>query len=199
MVKAVVFDLGKVLVDFDYAIAARKLAADSAKSADEVYQVIYDSPLLARYESARITSAGFFEAARDAIGFRGGFDDFAAAFGDIFAEIPEMIRVQSELQASGVPTFVLSNTNEIAVRHIRRNFPFFGGFAGYVLSYEHSAMKPDPGIYRVAEEMSGCSGDEILFIDDRPENVRGADRLGWRTICHRAPAETVAAVRRLVS
>ena len=199
MVTTVVFDLGKVLVDFDYAIAARHLAAQAEKSAAEIYHVIYDSPLLAAYESARLTSRQFYDEARRAIGFHGDFAAFSSAFADIFSEIPAMIRLQEELRAAGVPTFVLSNTNEIAVEHIRSRFPFFGGFTGLVLSYEQGVMKPDAAIYRAAETLSGCGGREILFIDDRLENVRGAEQLGWRTICHRTPEETMRTVRQMVS
>ena len=199
MVKTVVFDLGKVLVDFDYAIAARNLATGAEKSAAEIYRVIYDSPLLIAYESARLTSRQFYDEARRATGFRGDFAEFSAAFADIFSEIPAMIRLQAELRTAGVPTFVLSNTNEIAVEHIRRSFPFFGGFTGLVLSYEHAVMKPEPAIYRAAESMSGCGGSEILFIDDRLENVEGAEKLGWRTVCHRSPGETIQLVRQMVS
>jgi FMN phosphatase YigB (HAD superfamily) len=199
MIKVVVFDLGKVLVDFDYGIAARRLAQCASRPSAEIYGVIYESPLLTRYESAQISSEQFFREAGGAIGFRGRFEDFSMAFADIFTAIPEMIGLHAELREAGLPTFILSNTNEIAVHHIRRNFPFFSTFSGHVLSYEHGVMKPAPGIYEVAEKMSRCRDDEILFIDDREENVQGAVSRGWKTIRHREPAETVPIVRRLVS
>lgn len=196
-VRAVVFDLGKVLVDFDYGIAAGKLAAQSALSAAEVRTALDQSPLLFRYEGAGMSTAEFFDEARRLIGFRGEFSEFAAAFADIFTEMPEMIGLQSELRARGVPTFILSNTNEIAVGHIRRRFPFFNGFDGYVLSYEQAALKPHRKIYEATERLTGCGGGEILFLDDRPENVAAAATLGWQTICHQSPKESMAKVRAL--
>ena len=197
-VKAVVFDLGKVLVDFDYSIASRKLAARSSKAPSEVQKMLDHSPLLYRYESAGMTSQEFYREFCVHAGFLGDFEEFSAAFADIFSEMPEMIAFQRELRNEGVPTYILSNTNEIAIRHVRKNFPFFANFTGYVLSYEQRALKPHAPIYQVAEQMSGCRGGELVFIDDRADNIEGAAKLGWQTICHRDPAETITFVRGLL-
>jgi FMN phosphatase YigB (HAD superfamily) len=198
-IKAVVFDLGKVLVDFDYSIAARKLVENSAKPASEIQKMLDHSPLLYRFESAGMTNEEFYgEFCREA-GFNGNYDLFAAAFGDIFSEMPEMIRFQQQLRSKQVPTYILSNTNGIAIGHIRRNFQFFANFDGYVLSYEQGALKPHAPIYEAAERMIGARGQELVFIDDRPENCEGAEKLDWRTVCHREPAETISFVEKLLS
>jgi len=198
-VKTVVFDLGKVLVDFDYGIAARELAKQATASAEQIQTVIDQSPLLFRYESAGMTTAEFFGEVRKQIGFRGTFDEFAAAFADIFTEIPAMTKLQAELRGRGLNTFILSNTNEIAIAHVRRNFPFFANFIGYIFSFEHAALKPHERIYEIAEHHCGCRGGEILFIDDKPENVDAAARRGWQTICHSSAEETMRRVRELLA
>lgn len=196
-VRAVVFDLGKVLVDFDYGLAARKLALQATATTDEVRAIIDQSPLLFRYESAQMTTPEFFDEVRRQIGFRGRFEEFAAAFADIFTEMPEMIALHAELRARAVPTYILSNTNGIAISHIRHRFPFFAHFTGYVLSYEQNALKPHRKIYEITEQRTGCRGAEILFLDDRAENVEAASQLGWQTICHRSAEETIGQVRAL--
>ena len=198
-VKAVVFDLGKVLVDFDYGIAARKLALQSKAPAEEIRTVIDQSPLLFSYESAQMTTQAFFGEVRRQVGFRGRFEEFAAAFADIFTEMPAMTRLHSEVRAAGFPTFVLSNTNEIAVGHVRRNFPFFSKFTGYIFSFEHGLLKPHEHIYEITEQLIGSWGEEILFLDDKPENAQAGGRRGWQTICHRSPEESISAVRALLS
>ena len=53
--KIIVFDLGKVLVDFDYSIAGRRIAADANLSAAEVQKYLDHSPLLVRYETGLMT------------------------------------------------------------------------------------------------------------------------------------------------
>lgn len=191
-VKAVVFDLGKVLVDFDYGIAARQLALQSKAPASEIQAVIDHSPLLFRYESAEMTTPQFFDAVRERIGFAGTFNEFAAAFADIFSEMPLMTRLQGDLRQRGLPTFVLSNTNEIAIGHVRRNFQFFSNFTGYIFSFEHGVMKPHERIYQIAEQRTGCRGGEILFLDDKPENTEAGAMRGWRTICHKSAEESIA-------
>ncbi len=198
-VGAVVFDLGKVLLDFDYGIAARTLARHSTASCEAVRSLIDQSPLLFRYESAGMTSQEFYESVRQQTGFARGFGDFAAAFGNIFTEIRAMTQLQGELNRQGIPTFILSNTNDIAVGHIRRNFPFFARFDDYILSYEHGVLKPQERIYEITEERSGCRGEAIVFLDDRLENVDGAARRGWRTIHHRSPEESSQMLRRWIS
>jgi FMN phosphatase YigB (HAD superfamily) len=197
-VEAVVFDLGKVLVDFDYGIAARKLAQKCGRDAAEVRSILEQSPLLQEYESAQIDSNRFYEMFCRASGYCESFEAFAGCFGDIFSEIPEMVAFQEELRRERIPTYLLSNTNEIAIRHVQRNFPFYSNFTGYILSYEQRAMKPDRAIYEAAERISGKAAKQLVFIDDRRENVDGAADLGWHVIHHRDVKETVGKVRDLL-
>ena len=76
----VVFDLGKVLVDFDYGIAARKIAARGRLSAGEVQKFIDHSALLFRYETGQMNRQQFFEAVCAGTGFCGSLEEFASFF-----------------------------------------------------------------------------------------------------------------------
>ncbi len=151
----VVFDLGKVLVDFDYGIAARRIAARGIISPCAVQQFIDHSPLLF------------------------------------------MVAWHARLREQRVPTFIFSNTNDLAIEHIRRNFPFFAGFDAYVLSYEHGAMKPDGKLYDVVEQVTKRAGEQIAYLDDRWENAQAGAARGWQIIHHQTPRTTLAAARRL--
>jgi FMN phosphatase YigB (HAD superfamily) len=181
---AVVFDLGKVLVDFDYGIAARSLERHCQLSADGLRQLLDQSPLLHRYESGGLTTSEFFEAVRQTAGFQGDLEAFRSCFGGIFTPIEEMIELHARVRRGGLPTYIFSNTNEIAIGHIRRSFPFFGGFTDYIYSFQHGAMKPEERLYEVVERQAGCSGADLLYVDDRPENVATALTRGWQTILH---------------
>ncbi len=193
--KAVIFDLGKVLLDFDYGLAIGRIQEHSHLSRAELHALINQSPLLLRYESNAISTAQFFAEVQAASGFTGTLQDFEGMFADIFTAIEPMVRLQQNLRAARVSTYIFSNTNDLAVRHIRQRFPFFADFDGHVLSYEHHAMKPDAQLYRVVERMAGVRDADLLYIDDRPENIATGQELGWRTILHRDPEETAAAVR----
>jgi len=193
----VVFDLGKVLVDFDYGIAARKIAAHGTTSAEEVKRFIDHSPALFRYETSEITKQQFYDEIRAATGFRGTLAEFCQYFADIFTPIEPMVELHAQLRARRVPTFIFSNTNELAIAHIRRSFPFFARFDGYVYSYEERAMKPEAKIYEVIERVTGRQGAEILYLDDRPENAEAGRARGWQVIQHESPEKTLPEVRRL--
>ena len=197
-VKVVLFDLGKVLVDFDFAIAARRILARSQHPPERLQELIQTSPLLVCFECGQITNEQFYEEVRRATGYQGTSEEFAAAFADIFTEIPNMVRLHARLRAAGYPTWIFSNTNELAVSHIRRNFPFFADFDGYFLSYELGVMKPQPAIYEAAEQRTGCSGPEILYLDDLPANIAAGAARGWQTLLHISPTETTPLVEKLL-
>lgn len=195
--KAVVFDLGKVLVDFDYSIAARRIAARGKMILLEIAAYINQSPLFAEYELGHVTTQQFYDEIRKVTGFRGDLAEFSGCFADIFTAIEPMVQLQAELQQRGMPAYAFSNTNELAVEHIRRTFPFYSRFDGCILSYEHDAMKPDARLYEVVEGQSGRRDAEILYLDDRPENIAAGAARGWQVILQESPEKSRAAVQEL--
>jgi HAD superfamily hydrolase (TIGR01509 family) len=191
--QVVVFDLGKVLVDFDYGVATPRIAARGNVSPDAVKRLLNESPLLFRYETGLITTDEFFEEVRAATAFRGDMKEFRELFGDIFTPITPMIELHSALRKRSIPTYIFSNTNELQIGHIRRNFPFMKDFDGYILSFEHGAMKPAAKIYEVVERETNRRREEILYVDDRPENVAAGAARGWQVILQETPEKTRAA------
>ncbi len=195
--KAVVFDLGKVLVDFDYGIVARRIAARGKMTLGEIAQYISQSPLFAHYESGRLTTEQFYQEVRRVTGFRGDLAEFSECFADIFAPIEPMVELHAALRRKGLPAYIFSNTNELATEHIRRTFPFYANFDGYILLYEHGAMKPDAKLYEVVEQKSGRRNAELLYLDDRPENIEAGAARGWQVILQETPEKSRAAVQKL--
>jgi glucose-1-phosphatase len=195
---AIVFDLGKVLVDFDWSIAAKKIAARSAAPPEQFHEFLAASPLLWQYECGQLSRQNFFEAIQSAIGFQETVAEFNGYFAEIFSLIEPMIALHAELRRREFKTYIFSNTNDLAIEYIRRNFPFFKNFNGYILSYEVGAMKPQPEIYEAMEKMSGQRGADLIYIDDRLENVEGGNARGWRTILHESPEKTRTALEKFL-
>ncbi len=192
-----VFDLGKVLVDFDYAIAARRIAARSNMSMLQIGQFIAQSPLFYQYESGAVTTQQFFDEICRASGFRGSLQEFGGFFADIFVAIEPMVQIHSSLRQQGLRCYAFSNTNELAAEHIKRTFPFYSKFDGCILSYEQRVMKPDAKIYEALERMAGKRGADIVYLDDRPENVAAGAARGWQAILQESPDKSRAALRAL--
>jgi HAD superfamily hydrolase (TIGR01509 family) len=195
MSPVIVFDLGKVLVDFDYSIAARRIAARSTQPPEKLDAFLSSSPALIQFETGLVTRRDFFGQVRQATGFLGDLQEFGELFADIFSEMPPMIALHAELRERGFKTYIFSNTNDLAIGHIRRNFPFFQNFDGYILSYEVKAMKPNAPIYAALEGITGRRGAEIIYLDDRQENIAAGLARGWRTILHESPEKTRAALK----
>ena len=190
--KVVVFDLGKVLLDFDYRIASRRIAERSKLELAAVQHFFEHSPLLLDYETGLMTRSQFYEAVRRETGFGGNLEEFGGFFGDIFWPIEPMVALHAELHARGVPTFIFSNTNDLAMEHINRNFAFMKNFTTHILSYEVRSMKPAPKMYEVLEQLSGCRDAAVLYLDDRPENVDAGVARGWQVILQTTPAKSRA-------
>lgn len=196
--EAVVFDLGKVLLDFDYGRFANNVLNQCGVPAEKILDAVNQSDLLIRYESGFLTSQEFFGEVKKACNYAGDFHEFEPVFGDIFSEIPEMIDLHRRLRERGVATYIFSNTSEMVIKHIRKTYPFFNTFTDYILSYEHRSVKPQPQIYEVVESRAGKKGAQLLYIDDRLENVEHGRERGWHTVHHVDVTATVQRIEELM-
>ena len=190
----VIFDLGKVLLDFDFAIAAKKLARYSPQEEDQILKSINQSPLLHTFERGDCSEAQFFQQLNVECRLAASLEELKKCFAEIFTPVPSMIGFMESLKERGIPVMVFSNTNVTAVDYIRAAFPFFERFDAYCLSYEHGCMKPDTTLYGVAQSMTRCRPENLLFLDDRTENVNAARQIGWNAIHHQAPEKTIQSV-----
>jgi HAD superfamily hydrolase (TIGR01509 family) len=193
--EVIVFDLGKVLLDFDYAKAAKLIAANGRFTPEQIGAHINQSLIHTRFETGHMTEKEFLTEAMTVTGFQGTEPEFAKIFCEIFEPIPQLIDFHASLKKRGIPTFIFSNTNILQLGYIRRTYPFFGGFDDYILSFEHGAMKPQEKLYEVVEQRTRRRGEQILYIDDRPENILAGAARDWQTILQEHPEKTLAALK----
>ena len=190
MIQAVAFDIGKVLLDFDYGIFVRRMAPRTCMTELELDTFLNQSPLLIEYESGRLTSSEFFNMVQRETDFNGTEVEFATFFEDIFTPDEAMIGLHQQIAEAGVETYSFSNTNEMAVRFMSREYSFWPRSTGHVLSYEAKAFKPESGMYESLEGRTGCRGDAIAYVDDLPENIAAGEARGWRCVQHYDAAST---------
>jgi len=195
--RAVVFDIGNVLLDFSYGKTVDRIKSRCKMNEAELRELFGACDLFNRFESGELDSAGYFAEILNRTCFDGTLEEFGEMFGDIFTEVPEMVAWHEELRQRDIPTFILSNTNELSIRWIRQSYPFFKHFTGYVFSHEVGAMKPAARIYEAIEDMAKLRGPDLFYMDDREENVQGAAARGWQAVHHARPAQTIEIARSL--
>lgn len=176
---ALLFDIGNVLLRFDFHLALRSLAAQS--DASDPVEVLSRIELVKfALEDGQIDRAGFVRGVFDVLRYRGTEAEFVAAWEDIFAPNEPMLALVEQLHGR-FPLYLLSNTSDIHVDYIFRRYPVFQRFSGAVYSYKVKASKPDPAIYRIACAQLGIEPATTFFIDDLLPNIETARALGFRT------------------
>ncbi len=177
MHKAVIFDLGRVVIDFDFGRGYRALEGLSPYDAPELARRLAASGLVERFETGLVDPHDFVAQLCTLLDLHVDYDQFCRLWGSIFTEplIPEKLLAGL---AARYRLVLLSNTNAIHFKMLRDRLPALRHFHRLVLSYEVKAMKPRPEIYRAAVECAGCHPGECFYTDDIPEYVEAARALG---------------------
>ena len=184
--KLIYFDLGNVLLHFDHERAVQQMAELSGTSVDAVRQCVFqEGPGLQwKYERGEISSREFFDAYCQALNVQVVFDALLRAGSDIFTVNSSMIPIVRQMRAIGYRLGLLSNTCpahwEFVTDGRFRVLP--GYFDAIALSFQLKAMKPTSECYHAAAKLAGVEPSEIVFIDDREDNVAGAIEAGFRAV-----------------
>jgi HAD superfamily hydrolase (TIGR01509 family) len=178
MIDTVISDLGQVLVLFDNRIFFDRMAAITGRPADEIRRVTHQNRnLVDRFDTGRLTPEEFHRLAVAALGVKVGFADFFAAYNDVFSLNRPALAALAKLKPK-YKLGLVSNTDPMRYGYLERRFPELLIFDAYVLSFRTGVMKPNPAIYREALSRTRARPHQALFIDDLPENIAGAERLG---------------------
>jgi len=181
-ISAVCFDLGKVLLHFDWDLMLNRVAKKSPLPKEEIMRRLREDPQVKAYEIGAITSAKFFTHFKKLVEFKGTKKELRQAFSEIFTPLADHIALAAMLRPH-YPLAIISNTNEAHISHAESTYTFFSLFSARIYSHEVKAMKPEPAIYRAAlTALGGIDPLEALFIDDIEANILGAVKLGWQTI-----------------
>jgi len=181
-ISAVCFDLGKVLLHFDWDIMLRRIAAKTPLPPEEITRRIKEDPQVIAYEIGGISSTKFFSHLKKLIQYKGTAKELRVCFTEIFTPMPDHIALAAQL-APYYPMAIISNTNEAHIVHAEATYSFFSLFHARIYSHQVKAMKPKPEIYQAAlTALGGIDPLEALFIDDLEVNILGASQLGWQTI-----------------
>jgi len=176
--RTIIFDLGKVIIPFDFERGYQAIAADCRLPAAEIRSRIAATGLVGQLESGLVEPAEFVGSISRLIDFPGTYQDFCRHWSSIFLPetlIPEELILDLKTRYR---LLVLSNTNAIHIDMVREHYGILRHFDHLVLSHEVKAMKPDPRIYTAALAHAEAEPQECFFTDDIAEYVEGARRAG---------------------
>jgi putative hydrolase of the HAD superfamily len=178
MIRTLIFDLGKVIVPFDFMRGYRAMEGLCGVPAAEIPKRIGTTDLVIRFETGLVEPQDFVAQLSVLLGLQVDYDQFCEIWSSIF--LPDTLIPDAMLEslARRYRMLLLSNTNAIHFAMIRERYPFVRHFHGLVLSHEVKAMKPSPKIYQEAVARAGCAAGECFFTDDIAAYVEGARKEG---------------------
>jgi len=177
MVDAIVFDIGNVLLRFDFVLAIQRIAPLCSVSPGRILELL--EPLKIEFECGRLRGEAFLGKTAGEIGFSGELLELRAAWQEIFEPIEANHQLVERLKGK-IRLYLLSNTNDLHAEYFLKKYAVFEHFDGAVFSHEAGVMKPDAAIYEHAVEKFALDPRRTLFIDDLLPNVEAAAGLGWR-------------------
>jgi HAD superfamily hydrolase (TIGR01509 family) len=177
-----VFDLGKVLIDFDVARACDQIAEISALPFTSIKKFLFDDGLEMNFEAGAFNFSSLHQQFEEHFKITVSRSDLAYAAANIFTPMPATIDFLQALRhkyRAHLPFVLLSNTNEIHWEFIERHWKISQWFDYLILSFEIKAMKPDPVIFREVRRVTGVPAQQCFFVDDLTANVDAARREGF--------------------
>ena len=178
MHKAILFDLGKVLIHFDFKRGYRALEGLCPHSAEEIPRRLSGTGLVERFETGLIEPRDFVAQMSQILELQADYDQFCKIWSCIFTDelIPESML---EGLHSHYRLVLVSNTNALHFAMLRESYNhMLRHFDELVLSHEVRAMKPRSEFYEAAIAKAGCRPEECFYADDIPQFVAAARQMG---------------------
>ena len=181
-IKVIVFDLGRVLVDFDHRIAAQKISGFSRKTPEQIFDLFFNSLLTQSFEEGKISPEDFFASVSRILGLNMGFEEFLPIWNGIFflSADNKAVYVLAKSLKRRHRIALLSNINVLHFNYLKENFSVFDIFRDIFASCEMGCIKPNPEIYRKVISVLGVMPEEVFYVDDRLELIDQANELGIR-------------------
>lgn len=187
--RAVVFDIGRVLYDWNLRHLFAKLIADPAELDWFLANVVTEEWHF-QSDGGRPLAEMLPERMAQFPGQARLIEAYAARFNETLpcaiAGTHELVR---RLADNGVPLYGLTNFGAEFWAGFRPAAPLFDAFADVVVSGEERCAKPDPRIYAIAEARFGHPPEALFFTDDNPANVAAAAARGWQAHVFTGAAE----------
>lgn len=201
-IKAVVFDLGGVVFDWDADYVYRELIPDAAERKHFLAHICNGEWRL-KQDAGQSLTEGMAELAAKHPEHAELIHTFYPRWHEMLkGTLPEGIAILDGLHAAKVPVYALTNWAAETWPYALRHYPFLQGFKRIVVSGVEGMVKPEPKLYRLTHDrinadLPGTWPQEIAFIDDTRINAEAATQFGWHGIHHAQPQHTIAQLQAL--
>ena len=186
------FDVGRVLVEWDLRNLYAKLIADPAELEWFVGNVVTESWHF-EHDAGRDLAEMVAERKAAFPGYAALIDAYAARFAEtIPGAVPGVAPLVERLAAKGMPLYAITNFAAPFWAEFAPTQPLFRYFRDVVVSGVEKLVKPDPAIFALAARRFGHAPGAMLFIDDNAGNVAAAAALGWQVHHFRGAAKLAA-------
>ena len=199
MIRNLIFDFGKVLVDYDFGQFLSTFIDDPVTMRWFI-QATCNSEFVNRCDKGDET---FEEIIRDAQARFPQYRRELQIFHDrqtdaLTGEVAGMSELLTRLKAEGYRLYGLTNwSNE--VYHVMRKYSIFQLLDDQVISSEEHIIKPDPAIYHRLLERFGLMPEECVFTDDKAENIAGCQAVGMAGIVFENAQQYERELRAIIS
>ena len=178
-IEALIFDIGNVLVLFDWQPFKNQFLAGSVNLTAEAETEFKE--LVIRFDLGEMDGEKFAGLATRLIGFEGGEARFIAIWNGIFSSNPPMERIIPSLKKR-YPLFLLSNTSDLHLAYLMRNFDVLQHFRDGVYSFRAKCAKPERRIFEMAIKQFGVRAENTAYVDDLAPNIHSASEVGLKAV-----------------
>lgn len=179
-VEAVVFDVGRVIVEWDLQLIWKDTIPDEAARRHFVETVVTEE-----WHATHDAGRDLDEMLAERIAMFPDHAPHIRRYADRFADsipgtVPGSVDLVDALAAAGVPLYAITNFAHRFWQEFRPTLPVFRHFRDVVVSGTEKLAKPDPAIFHLAARRFGHAPQAMLFIDDNAANIAAAQALGWQ-------------------
>ncbi|MBM3116045.1 HAD family hydrolase [Jeongeupia naejangsanensis] len=200
--RAVVFDFGGVLFDWNPDYLYRKLIPDEAERRwflEHVCSPAWNLQQDGGRPFGEAEAALIAEHPQHEANIRAFFKRWPETLAGTLAD---GVALMEALEAADVPLYGLTNWSDETFPYAWAHYPLLHRFRDIVVSGRLKLIKPDPAIYhemhgRIGRDLPGVAAHELAFIDDNRDNANAATALGWHGIHHTSAARTAERLRQL--
>ena len=196
--EALLFDLGKVVFDFDFERALQHWAPFSALPIEQLRTRFRHDEAYCRHERGEISAAEYFDTLRHGLQLTATDEQIGRGWNGIFTE--EIGETLDAIVAAKqrFPCYAFSNSNHEHQRTWRAAYPRIGdAFHRVFVSSDIGMRKPEAAAFAHIAQAIGVAPGAVLFFDDLAENVEGAIAAGLQAVQVRSPADVREALARL--